>query len=422
VRIGFQRAGVIGLLSLCLIGDALAQRLIWLGTLGGFTSEAYDVSNNGVVVGVARNAQHRQRAFRWTETEGMQDLGTLGGPESTAYSISDDGTVIVGTANINDSSIQHAFKWTAATGMVSIHPSSVSGNSVAYKVSGDGNIIVGSVGYTYNEKAYRWNADHSGAYIIAGAPSWSRSVAYGVSYDGSYVVGWASHLGARAFRWYERDGTIQNLGSLNDSDYSRSSAYGVSHDGQVVVGSADICVGEDPYHGCYDSEYYPFLWTPTQGMQALYDYGSSSSATAYDVSADGSIAVGFVDDSQTVAFRWRAGTGFENLNTVYASLLTDGSELLIAYGISPDGRYIVGEGYNASSERFEAFLLDTGAGCNPHTGDVDQNGCVDDADLLAVLFAFGNTGNQLGRVDVNCDAVVDDADLLLVLFNFGNGC
>ena len=60
--------------------------------------------------------------------------------------------------------------------------------------------------------------------------------------------------------------------------------------------------------------------------------------------------------------------------------------------------------------------------CQQHNGDVDNNGCVDDADLLAVLFGFGQTGDNLGRVDVNCDQVVDDADLLLVLFNFGSGC
>jgi hypothetical protein len=33
------------------------------------------------------------------------------------------------------------------------------------------------------------------------------------------------------------------------------------------------------------------------------------------------------------------------------------------------------------------------AGCQPSNGDVDSNGCVDDADLLAVLFNFGNTGS-----------------------------
>lgn len=54
-------------------------------------------------------------------------------------------------------------------------------------------------------------------------------------------------------------------------------------------------------------------------------------------------------------------------------------------------------------------------------GDVNGDGCVDDADLLAVLFAFGQTGSDLPE-DVNGDGVVDDADLLVVLFNFGQGC
>jgi hypothetical protein len=52
-------------------------------------------------------------------------------------------------------------------------------------------------------------------------------------------------------------------------------------------------------------------------------------------------------------------------------------------------------------------------------GDVDGNLCVDDADLLIVLFNFGNAG---GQGDVNGDNIVDDADLLIVLFNFGAGC
>ncbi len=52
-------------------------------------------------------------------------------------------------------------------------------------------------------------------------------------------------------------------------------------------------------------------------------------------------------------------------------------------------------------------------------GDVNGDGCVDDADLLIVLFNFGNAG---GQGDVNCDNIVDDADLLIVLFNFGAGC
>jgi probable HAF family extracellular repeat protein len=57
-----------------------AQRLIWLGTLGGDSSVAWGVSADGsVVVGGAQNAAGEWRAFRWTAAGGMQDLGTLGG-------------------------------------------------------------------------------------------------------------------------------------------------------------------------------------------------------------------------------------------------------------------------------------------------------------------------------------------------------
>jgi hypothetical protein len=68
-----------------------------------------------------------------------------------------------------------------------------------------------------------------------------------------------------------------------------------------------------------------------------------------------------------------------------------------------------------------AFFVSENGCCITAGGDVDLNGCIDDADLLAILFAFGNTGQFLPE-DVTCDGVVDDADLLQVLFNFGNGC
>ncbi len=54
-------------------------------------------------------------------------------------------------------------------------------------------------------------------------------------------------------------------------------------------------------------------------------------------------------------------------------------------------------------------------------GDVNGDCVVDDADLLAVLFAFGQSGSGLAE-DINRDGTVDDADLLIVLFNFGNSC
>jgi hypothetical protein len=51
-------------------------------------------------------------------------------------------------------------------------------------------------------------------------------------------------------------------------------------------------------------------------------------------------------------------------------------------------------------------------------GDANRDNQIDDADLLQVLFAFGQTGANL-PADCNGDGAVDDADLLIVLFNFG---
>jgi hypothetical protein len=54
-------------------------------------------------------------------------------------------------------------------------------------------------------------------------------------------------------------------------------------------------------------------------------------------------------------------------------------------------------------------------------GDVNQDGTVDDIDLLMVLFAFGQSGSNMPE-DLSGDGAVDDADLLEVLFNFGTTC
>jgi probable HAF family extracellular repeat protein len=222
-------------------------------------------------------------------------------------------------------------------------------------------------------------------------------------------------LGALVLAWIATTGWSQSLTWLGTLPGGNESwAWGVSADGSVVVGRADDAAGQNR----------AFRWTASGGMQDLGTLGGDWSG-ASGVSADGAVVVGWAYNAagDWHAFRWTASDGMEDLNTTYASLLTNGSVLEVATAISPDGRYIVGYGYNAATGRpWEAFLLDTQPSCTAHNGDVDANGCVDDADLLAVLFAFGSTGSTLGREDTNCDGTVDDADLLQVLFNFGSGC
>jgi len=280
---------------------SLAQRLTWLGTLGGNRSEATGVSADGsVVVGRARNAAGQYRAFRWTAARGMQNLGTLGGGESVALGVSADGSVVVGVAD-NAAGQLRAFRWTAARGMQDL-----------------------------------------------GTLGGDESVAYGVSADGSVVVGSARNAAGRlrAFRWTAAGG-IQNLGTLGGGG---SEARGVSADGSVVVGWAENAAGQQR----------AFRWTAAGGMQNLGTLGGNES-WALGVSADGSVVVGWAFNAarQERAFRWTAAGGMEDLNITYAHLLTNGSMFGAAYAVSPDGRYIVGQGYNAATGCIEAFLLDT---------------------------------------------------------------
>jgi probable HAF family extracellular repeat protein len=204
--------------------------------------------------------------------------------------------------------------------------------------------------------------------------------ARGVSADGRVVVGWARTAAGldRAFRWTASEG-MQDLGTLPGGSWSL--AFAVSADGSVVVGAARNGAGQRR----------AFRWQ-NGVMRDLGTLPGGNESGAYAVSADGAVVVGWsrYPDLPLHAVRWTVW-GMEDLNMTYANLLTPGSVLIEARAISPDGRYIVGRGPNAATGRWEAFLLDTTTGprCAPD-GDVNCDGIVDDADLLIVLFNFGN--------------------------------
>ena len=66
-----------------------------LGPLGGEdeSAEARDINAAGKVVGSSPTAAESTHAFVWARGE-MNDLGTLGGDSSYAYGINEDGEVV----------------------------------------------------------------------------------------------------------------------------------------------------------------------------------------------------------------------------------------------------------------------------------------------------------------------------------------
>ena len=376
---------------------AWSQPLTWLGVLPGQSSSfARRVSEDGsTVVGSS------YYPYRWTRATGMQPLATYRG---LGEGVTADGSVVVGW--LLDSRYQ-AFRWTAQTGTVILSRLPGASSSVASDITPDGRWIFGDSnplpccveGHVH---AVRWDGNTLQIQDLGFLSGYSLTKPWSAAANGAACVGGAYSPHNRAFRWTESGG-MQDLGTLGGQ---QSDAWDVSADGTVVVGRAQDS----------SNQWRAFIWREGIGMQALPTPSGWSASVAYALAADGTIVGTALDASgQWHATRWTTN-GFENLNQTYA-LLLGGSRLIEARDISANGRYIVGTGYNAVTGREEAFLLDTGF---PPRGDVDRNGCVDDADLLAVLFAFGGQGYR--NEDLNWDGTIDDADLLQVLFNFGSGC
>ena len=335
---------------------------------GSFGSGALGVSADGSVVIGYGNSASGYEAFRWTAGGGMVGLGDLPGGifSSVANGVSADGLVVVGYSSsaYSGSSSREAFRWTAGGGMVGLGDLPVAAVwSDAFDVSADGSVVVGGDSYyAYNGEAFRWTAGEGmvGLGDLPGGYTFSR--ARGVSPDGSVVVGFGySASGYEAFRWVDLNGNglvdpdekLDNhpesgLGDLPGGNFY-SDAMDVSADGSVVVGYAYSASGHEA-----------FRWTAGGGMVGLGDLpGGDFVSDARGVSADGSVVVGSGTSALGYeAFIWDDANGMRNLRDVlvddYGLDLT-GWTLSQAFGVSADGLTIAGCGTNPAGNN-EAWI------------------------------------------------------------------
>ena len=340
----------IGLGAIGVAFPAQAASFQGLGYLpgGSFDSNASGVSADGsVVVGYSDG-----EAFRWTQATGMVGLGDVPtevfcNPESNtcfedvvyskAYGVSADGSVVVGGGSYWSSySLNEAFRWTQATGMVGL------GGGVAYGVSADGSVVVGQSGGG-GFQAFRWT-QATGVVGLGSLLIGDSSSASGASADGSVVVG---KSGDEAFRWTQGTGMV-GLGYLPGVNgfFGFSEANGVSADGSVVVGYSN---GGNGFNGNLIEA---FRWTQAGGMVGLGVLSGGIASYANGVSADGSVVVGYsATDPFTgaEAFIWNSSQGMRSLQQVLTNdygLDLTGWSLDVAGAISADGLTIVGFGTN----------------------------------------------------------------------------
>ncbi|CAA9580351.1 Alkaline phosphatase [uncultured Synechococcales cyanobacterium] len=244
--------------------DTNAQAFIWekstgkqeLGTLGGDSSEANAINNEGQVTGVAETSSGRNRAFLWSKNTGMKNLGVPKGEnpaafDTTGVGINDQGQVVGNSLTIYfDESGQQVYEasadpfiWENNTGFTTIDfPSSDYKYDNVRDINNSGQ-VAGSSSDQYGAQAYRWSKN-GGATKLAGLTNQDYTSARGIN-DLGQVVG-DSYDGSEttAVLW-DDDGTIQDLDPLEGD----SSANDINKLGQVV-GYSEIA----------DQMYQPFLY------------------------------------------------------------------------------------------------------------------------------------------------------------------
>jgi len=152
-------------------------------------------------------------------------------------------------------------------------------------------------------------------------------------------------------RW--DSGGITGLGYLDGYTHN-GTAYGVSADGQVVVGVSE---------GTASSQ--AFRLVAGHDMEGLGHLSGDTHSTAKDTNADGSLIVGYSNTtSGTRAFIWDETHEMRDLRDVLVSEYDLGDALTgwtldEAHAISPNGRFIAGEGTNPSGQG-EAWVVDLG--------------------------------------------------------------
>lgn len=264
--------------------------------------------------------------------------------------ISPDGGTVVGSFRMTAGATGtgNAFTWTSGGGMASIGdigdpPGSAPGpanDSVAYSVSSAGTYVVGqgtipvtfSTFTFYRERPFVYDGSMS---MFGSTTGFENGTAWGISADGSLVVGEYNNVA------FYHDGTAMNFFVPTGSDIP-SRARAADSDGSTIVGQAyDASVGRSR----------AFSYDMSSGsLQLLGAFGTGGTSEAFAVNSDGSVVVGSsanADNTGILAFKSTGAGPIVSLGdvTAPAAEIPGDGEGSRAYGVSSDGKVIVGHGH-----------------------------------------------------------------------------
>ena len=310
---------------------AAASPVTDLGSLGGFTSEAYAINDASLIAGGNTTGNSSTAFLNWAGTP--YAMGTLGGTYSIATAVSAGGQ-IVGAA-YPATGPRHAFLYVAGRMWdLGTLPGDI--GSWAAGINSYGQIVGTSYDASGVGHAFVWS---NGRMQPVGTLGGSVSAAFGIN-DYGLLVGASTlpgDLNAHAFvQW---NGRLWDMGTLGGSS---SYALGLNNRGQII--------GESLTWG--DAATHAFVFQNGR-MQDLGSLPGLPNSVATAINNNGDI-VGYAYSSDYYvyhAFLWRNGVMYD-LSAMYSYT---GWSLTTADGIN-DNNQIVGGGTNPSGYH-RAFLL-----------------------------------------------------------------
>ncbi len=316
--------------------------------------EATNLSTNGkIVTGYSTSSDFIQAAF-WSNGN-TTELG-IEGVRSIAYDVSNDG-VVVGevTPYINSSS--QAFTWFNGNTEVFVHNESSTSYSA---ISSNGTTKVGSYYFKSgglapdgfkalinNDSSIKTFGSHMPPYGSTVYHFWT--VPNDVNYDGSVIVGKASQYYAFEKAFIYKNGVYSDLGLTNTI---RSWANGTSEMGNRIVGSF---VDKD------NKVIEPFFWSQDDGITKLGIRGQGQTISGNGEFIGGGQALSDHNNNLfSSAFLWNENSGIIDLNKYIEKFDLTDMVLSDITSLSKDAMTIVGTAQDKFNKQSTFVLyLDT---------------------------------------------------------------
>jgi len=253
-----------------------------LGTLGGASSYAADINSGNTVVGWSETSAGTTHAFRWTAANGMVDLGTLPGDAmSRAVAVLDapsqSGALILGMSGQDGRWTPVVWSSSGSISALSIPLIPGFGFALPTGFNAQGDVVGSDAGGTGLQQGWVWSQSDGKYNLSANAEGGSNEgAASGVTPSGLVVLTTRASTCLqttqcwRTYRWSQTKG-YDPLGTPGNDPEANVTGLALNETGTVAGwATATALTGTTPYR-----------WDSSSGFKLLANYATGSSGYGY---------------------------------------------------------------------------------------------------------------------------------------------